>query len=141
MTIVSSSSSLTSLLANPSKGNVREILSSSQSIVEGNKDGYNAEACEKIRHVRADQGLAGEVLRTGQCINMMDATKSPCYSNYLDKLDKTETASVLAIPLKHNELGTIGVLEMMNKMGEEKQFSPQDEVSDSNSSLKANRPM
>ena len=56
-----------------------------------------------------------------------DVAKAESYSDYLDKLDKTQTTSILAIPLKHNELGTIGVLEMVNKMGGDKQFSPQDE--------------
>ena len=70
-TFVVSSSSSTSLTATASGNNVRGMLSGSHSSVDDAAKEADAEDGRKIkRHVRADQGLAGEVLRTGQCLNV-----------------------------------------------------------------------
>ncbi|CAM9113380.1 unnamed protein product [Choristocarpus tenellus] len=66
------------------------------------------------------KGIAGEVVRTGQVINVEDTTKDERYFPDVDVAMKTLTNNILAVPVVSRSQGkdsgkVVAVIEMMNK--------------------------
>jgi Nif-specific regulatory protein len=73
---------------------------------------------EKLAGMRfaADQGIAGEVVRTGRSILVEDAAGDARINREADRLTGITTRSLLAAPLTTHQ-GTIGVLQLVNRAG------------------------
>lgn len=70
-----------------------------------------------IRSIRmkAGQGLAGYVARTGRPLHVRDAYEDPRFNAELDMLSGYRTRSILAAPMKNHLGKTIGVVQVLNK--------------------------
>ena len=75
--------------------------------------------------LRLDQGIAGEAARLRKTINVADATNDSRLHKEADETTGFNTRSLLAVPMVEKE-HLIGVLEVVNKIGE-KGFSTFDE--------------
>ena len=58
---------------------------------------------EKIFRMPIGQGVAGQVAKTGNAINLKDAYKDPRFREDLDRIINYKTRAVLAVPLKNRE--------------------------------------
>ncbi|MGA0039692.1 MAG: PP2C family protein-serine/threonine phosphatase [Pirellulales bacterium] len=63
----------------------------------------------------ANRGLAGEVARTGQVVNLPDAYADPRFNSDVDKTSGFRTRSMLAVRLVDHDDATVGVLQLLNK--------------------------
>lgn len=63
----------------------------------------------------ADQGIAGEALRTGQPIRVDDVSRDKRFFAGVDSTTGHRTRSVLALPLKNLRGESVGVFEVLNK--------------------------
>lgn len=63
----------------------------------------------------ASRGLAGEVARTGQLVNLPDAYADPRFNSDFDKTSGFRTRSMLAVRLVDHDEATVGVLQLLNK--------------------------
>jgi signal transduction histidine kinase/putative methionine-R-sulfoxide reductase with GAF domain len=70
-----------------------------------------------VRSIRlkAGQGLAGYVARTGRPLHVRDAYKDPRFNREWDMLTGYRTRSILAAPMKNHLGKTIGVVQVLNK--------------------------
>jgi hypothetical protein len=64
-------------------------------------------------------GIVGMVAKSGKAVNLEDARSNPQFFNKIDDNSGFQTKSILAVPFTHpkNARLTIGVLEVMNKIG------------------------
>jgi len=62
-----------------------------------------------------DQGIAGEVFRSGLPIVIEDASADPRHCTTIDALTGHRTRDMIALPLKRWEGAPIGVLEVLNR--------------------------
>ena len=62
-------------------------------------------------------GIAGEVARTGAAINIPDAYADPRFYPEFDRRSGYRTRSMLTIPLIAHDGATVGVLQLLNKLG------------------------
>ena len=71
--------------------------------------------------VKFGVGIVGLVASTGKLVNLEDAESNPQFFNKVDKDSGFRTKSILALPIFHpkNEKLTIGVLECINKIGDD----------------------
>ena len=83
-----------------------------------------ATGVEQIRF-SASRGIAGEVIRTGQIINVPDAYADPRFNPEIDKKTGYHTRNMLSFPLLGFENEPVGVLQVLNKR--EGSFDPWDE--------------
>lgn len=73
----------------------------------------------------ADRGIAGEVFRTGEVVNVPDAYADPRFNPDVDRRTGYRTRNILAFPLIGYDNSTVGVLQVLNKA--ERSFDPWDE--------------
>lgn len=85
-----------------------------------------AEGAEGIRF-SADQGIAGQAIRTGDVINVPDAYADPRFNRDIDRQLGFRTRNLLALPLRDFEGRLVGVLQALNKRGADDGFTPSDE--------------
>ena len=78
---------------------------------------------EEIRF-SADQGIAGEVVRTGEIINVPDAYADPRFNPAIDKKTGFRTRNMVTFPLVGIDRKIVGVLQVLNKR--DGQFDPWD---------------
>jgi len=71
---------------------------------------------EEIR-IPVSRGIAGEVARTGEAINIPDAYADPRFNSDVDRATGFRTRSMLTIPLTDHDGVTVGVLQLLNKRG------------------------
>jgi sigma-B regulation protein RsbU (phosphoserine phosphatase) len=63
----------------------------------------------------ATRGIAGEVARTGQSVNLPDAYADPRFNPEFDKSSGFRTRSMLTVRLVDHDEATVGVLQVLNK--------------------------
>lgn len=63
----------------------------------------------------ASRGIAGEVARTGQLVNLPDAYADPRFNPDFDKASGFRTRSMLTVRLADHGDATVGVLQLLNK--------------------------
>jgi len=63
----------------------------------------------------AGKGIAGEVARTGQVINLPNAYADPRFNPDFDKSSGFRTRSMLTVRLADHDDATVGVLQLLNK--------------------------
>jgi len=84
-----------------------------------------AEGSEEIS-VAVGVGIAGEVARTGQSLNIPDVYRDSRFNPIFDHRSGFHTHSLLTAPLKTPRGGVIGVVQVLNKM-DGQPFSTEDE--------------
>lgn len=72
----------------------------------------------------ADQGIAGEVVRTGEIINVPDAYADPRFNPEIDRKTGFKTRNMVTFPLVGFDKTIVGVLQLLNK--HDGQFDPWD---------------
>jgi diguanylate cyclase (GGDEF)-like protein len=85
--------------------------------------GEGAEALKDVR-IKLGQGIAGWVAQTGEVVVVPDTSKDSRFFAKLDDKTKTETRSIVAVPVRFREQ-CLGVIELINCFGEEG-FSPRE---------------
>jgi DNA-binding NtrC family response regulator len=65
--------------------------------------------------LQAGQGIAGQVARSGQAINVADATQDARWYPAIDKATGYTTRNLLAVPICDSQRATRGVLQVINK--------------------------
>lgn len=70
-------------------------------------------------------GIAGDVYKSGNPLQIKDAYKDSRFNKAIDKKTGYRTKSILAAPLVNKKGDTMGVFQVINKIGEEK-FSYED---------------
>ncbi len=75
--------------------------------------GIEGSAISEIRFP-VDKGIAGEVARTGDSINLPDAYADRRFNPEFDKASGFRTRSMLAIPLTDHDGAVVGVLQALN---------------------------
>lgn len=63
----------------------------------------------------ADRGIAGEVVRTGEVINVPDAYADPRFNPEIDKKTGFRTRNMITFPLLGFDNAVVGVLQVLNK--------------------------
>ncbi len=76
--------------------------------------GIEGSAISEIRFP-VNKGIAGEVARTGDSINLPDAYADRRFNPEFDKASGFRTRSMLAIPLTDHDGAVVGVLQALNK--------------------------
>jgi sigma-B regulation protein RsbU (phosphoserine phosphatase) len=76
--------------------------------------GIEGSAISEIRFP-VNKGIAGEVARTGDSINLPDAYADRRFNSEFDKASGFRTRSMLAIPLTDHDGAVVGVLQALNK--------------------------
>jgi putative ABC transport system ATP-binding protein len=71
-------------------------------------------------------GIVGEVVRTGQALNVADAYASPFFNPDVDRESGFRTRSVLAVPILDRNRRPFAVMSLLNKVGAET-FDARDE--------------
>lgn len=79
--------------------------------------GSKAKPLKEIK-LKLGEGIAGTVAQSGRPMLVNDVAKSPLFNKRMDGLTGFRTRSVLCVPLRSRGK-TLGVLEMMNKRGDE----------------------
>src|SRR5260370_37919242 len=70
------------------------------------------------------QGIAGWVAQRGETVVVPDTTKDTRFFSKVDEKTKTETQSIVALPVKFSDT-SLGVIELINCIGPEG-FDPRD---------------
>jgi phosphoserine phosphatase RsbU/P len=65
----------------------------------------------------ADKGIAGEVVRTGEVINVPDAYADPRFNPEIDRKTGFKTRNMITFPLLGFDNTIVGVLQVLNKSG------------------------
>jgi len=75
-------------------------------------------AAEALRGVRmpSDEGIAGQVLRTGRAVRVDDVKANRNFFQHIDDKTKMQTRSLVAAPLVHQGRA-LGVVEVLNPRG------------------------
>lgn len=96
-------------------------------IYDKEKDELYSRMATGVEQIRfpASRGIAGEVVRTGQIINVPDAYADPRFNPEIDKKTGYVTRNILSFPLLGFENEPVGVLQVLNKR--EGSFDPWDE--------------
>jgi diguanylate cyclase (GGDEF)-like protein len=81
---------------------------------KGNRD----KGKTKRSPIQVGQGIAGWVAKTGQSILCQDVTKDRRFQKEVDQVPPLDTRSVLCVPIV-NKKQVVGVLEMINKLGDD----------------------
>lgn len=76
--------------------------------------------------LRDDAGVAGEVIQTGQVVNVLDAYSDPRFSKKTDERTGFRTRNILGCPIKDAQDKPVGVLMALNKL--RTTFSQRDEA-------------
>jgi putative methionine-R-sulfoxide reductase with GAF domain len=86
---------------------------------------------EGIIKVGADSGIIGACIRSGELLNIPDASRDKNFNASIDKQSSFRTKSVLVIPVKNEEGDIIGAIQMINKKsedGSDTEFTSNDET-------------
>lgn len=75
----------------------------------------------------AEKGLAAHAARTGKLLNIRDANEDPRFDNSWDKKTGMVTRQVLCLPILDADGKLYGVLQCINKVGDEQRFNEDDE--------------
>ena len=67
--------------------------------------------------LKVGQGIAGEVAKSGDAVNIPSAKSAPHFNPDIDKITGYTTTSLLAVPLVDASGTTFGVLQMLNRKG------------------------
>lgn len=62
-------------------------------------------------------GIAGHVAQTGETVSLADAYDDPRFSPAIDQSTGYRTQSLLCVPVRQPDGATIGVLQVLNKVG------------------------
>jgi signal transduction histidine kinase/putative methionine-R-sulfoxide reductase with GAF domain len=83
---------------------------------------------EQVRSIRmkVGHGIAGTVAATGRALRVKEAYSDPRFERDWDVLTGYRTSSILAAPLKNHVGRTIGVIQILNKLGAD-EFTTEDE--------------
>lgn len=73
----------------------------------------------------ADRGIVGAVVRTREVVHVSDAYEDPRFNPEVDRRTGFRTRNILAVPLTNHEDGLVGVLQVLNKQGDD--FDAEDE--------------
>lgn len=76
--------------------------------------------------LRDDAGVSGEVVQTGQVVNVLDAYNDPRFNKMVDERTGFKTRNLLGCPIKDASEVTVGVLMALNK--NKSSFSLRDEA-------------
>jgi signal transduction histidine kinase len=101
------------------------LLADNGSLVSRVKKG--AELREIV--IPVGRGIAGHVAKTGKALRIKDAYKDKRFDRVWDKKSGYRTSSILAVPLTSHSGETIGVLQVLNKIGADDRarlFTPYD---------------
>lgn len=71
---------------------------------------------EEIR-IPFGTGVVGQVAQTGEVINVDDAYSLPFFESSFDQKFGYRTKSLLSLPIKHHSGKTVGVIQLLNKLG------------------------
>ena len=71
---------------------------------------------EEIR-ISFGSGVVGRVAQTGEIINVDDAYQLPFFESSFDQKFGYRTKSLLSLPIKHHSGKTVGVIQLLNKIG------------------------
>ena len=75
------------------------------------------------------QGIAGHVAKSGRALRLKDAYRDPRFDPKWDRESGYRTVSMLAVPVRNHAGQVVGVLQVLNKKGEEgrpRVFTPYD---------------
>jgi diguanylate cyclase (GGDEF)-like protein len=86
--------------------------------------GKGSDALKDVR-IKVGQGLAGWVAKSGQAVVVPDTTKDERFFSQVDEKTRTETRSIVAVPVRFRDQ-CLGVIELINCMGPEGAFSQRD---------------
>ncbi len=83
---------------------------------------------EETNEIRfpAGEGVAGDVLRSGQAANVSDVYADPRFNKAVDQQTGFRTRSILCMPIVNKAGETIGVTQVLNKRGD--RFRSKDEA-------------
>jgi Nif-specific regulatory protein len=65
--------------------------------------------------LRLGEGVAGWVARTGECVNVPAGTNDPRFAARIDQQTGYRTHSLLAVPVRAEGGGVVGVLQVLNQ--------------------------
>jgi signal transduction histidine kinase/putative methionine-R-sulfoxide reductase with GAF domain len=84
---------------------------------------------EEVRSIElpVGEGVAGHVARVGRTLRIKDAYRDRRFRREWDDATGYRTRSILAAPMKNHVGRTIGVIQVLNKHGDEAEFSQHDE--------------
>ena len=85
--------------------------------------GRASQALKDVR-VKLGQGIAGWVAQHGETVVVPDTSKDTRFFSQVDEKTKTETQSIVAVPVRFRDT-CLGVIELINCMGPEG-FDPRD---------------
>lgn len=73
---------------------------------------------DKVHEIRIpdDRGIAGQVFKTGEILQILDAYEDPRFDKNTDISIGYHTKTMLAVPLVNNSGNAFGVLEIINKL-------------------------
>jgi diguanylate cyclase (GGDEF)-like protein len=86
--------------------------------------GKGSDALKDVR-IKVGQGLAGWVAKSGQAVVVPDTTKDERFFSQVDETTRTETRSIVAVPVRFRDQ-CLGVIELINCVGPEGVFSQRD---------------
>jgi diguanylate cyclase (GGDEF)-like protein len=79
--------------------------------------GGGAQALKEVR-IKMGQGIAGWVAQHGQAVIVPDVSKDTRFFSQVDEKTKTETRSIVAVPVRFRD-HCLGVIELVNCVGPE----------------------
>lgn len=96
-------------------------------LYDRDKDELYSQLATGVNEIRfsASLGIAGEVVRTGQVINVPDAYADARFNPEIDRKTGYRTRNILSFPLLGFDNSTVGVLQVLNKS--DGAFDPWDE--------------
>ncbi|HEY3117682.1 MAG TPA: GAF domain-containing protein [Chloroflexota bacterium] len=74
------------------------------------------------------RGVVGSVARTGQPLRVKDAYNDPRFNRAVDEQTGYRSKSMLTMAIKNEKKQVIGVLQALNKQGQEGIFTPEDQT-------------
>ena len=75
------------------------------------------EDTEQLREIRVKigEGIAGDVARRGEIMNIKDVSKHPSFNQAFDRMTGYETRNMLVVPMRDRHAKIIGVIQLVNK--------------------------
>jgi putative ABC transport system ATP-binding protein len=67
--------------------------------------------------ISQDEGIAGQVARTGQALNVIDAPSHPLFNAAVDLATGFTTRSILCLPIPNRQGAVFAVVQLLNKKG------------------------
>ncbi|MDI9571430.1 MAG: HD domain-containing protein [Pseudomonadota bacterium] len=113
-------------------GKVTEAMEAERTslyVVDWDREELWTMVAEGVRQIRLPlgQGISGRVALTARVINVPDAWELPYFDRSFDEMNNFRTRSVLCVPIRGRFGKTIGVLQVINKLGKDR-FDGEDET-------------